>query len=160
MDFRVGVPAEPVSLIKPGTPATITLGALPDMKLAAEVSKVSPAVSSNTTYPVTLSIKGDLSKIRAGLDGEAAFKLSSSNSAVLTIPASCVASSPDGTSFVWVISAPGSATSGVNKTPVKIGGLAPDGQIEVLSGIEPGMTVVSRGVHSLSTDSIVALPQG
>ena len=162
MEFKAGVPAGLVSLIKPGQPVQISLGAIPGQTIKGVAALVSPTASANTTYQVTITIPDPekITYLRAGMDGEAIFDFpitSDSKSAGFSIPSSCIISDPSGTNFVWVIKSPAALESIVTKAEVTIGELAKGGHINVISGIKQGQVIVSRGAHRLSANTIVSL---
>lgn len=158
MEFEIGVPAEFISRIKPGMPSTIELGSIPDQGFEAEVKTISPQVTQNTTYPVSLSFTAEDPRVREGMDGEATLSFPNPNGQVITIPAVCVAALPEDVQYVWVIDAPeGSPTGVVSRRTVKTGKLREGNTIEILEGLKPGERVVSRGVHQVEEGQEVRL---
>lgn len=162
MEFKVGVPADLVSLIQPGQLVNISLGALPGKMIKGVTAQVSPTASANTTYEVTITIPDPekIPHLRAGMDGEAIFDFpitADSDAAGFSIPSACILSEPSGKNFVWQINDPDALESGVTKTEIIIGELARGGHIHVKSGIKQGQVIVSKGVHRLSADTIVSL---
>lgn len=159
MEFKVGVPAGLVSLIKEQQPVKIVLGALPDLKINGIASQISPTASANTTYEVTISIPSPekIPHLRAGMDGEAIFDFPITNGAGFSIPGSCIISEPNGKNYVWIINKPDAAESLVTKTEIKIGNLTAGGHIQVLSGIKQGQRIVSKGAHRLTPGTKVSL---
>ena len=153
MQFDVGVPAAVIETLKVGMDANISLGDFPDDPFAAKVDSISPQISTNTTYPVTLSFVDEDKRIRDGMDGEAQVSLPNPFGEVIRIPAGCVATTPDSGKFVWrvdkEVAADVASLGRVQRQPVEIGALRDGGTIEILSGLEPGQIVVSRGVHRL-----------
>ncbi|MEM6600826.1 MAG: efflux RND transporter periplasmic adaptor subunit [Verrucomicrobiota bacterium] len=64
---------------------------------------------------------------------------------VYLIPSTAVVADPDGKQYVWVVDA---ASMQVSRQDIQTGEVFDD-QIQVLSGLAPGMTVVTAGVHYL-----------
>ena len=157
-EFEIGVPAEQIANIKPSMPAKVSLGALPGRELAASISEISPDVDSNGTYPVILLLADkDDPAIRAGMDGECTLNLPNPNGAAMLVPASCIVGSPGGDNFVWIVDEPEAKSSKVQKRVVKTVSFGGEGEIEVIDGLTPGETIVTRGVHSLDEGQVVAL---
>lgn len=158
MEFVIGVPAETVARLSVGMSASISLGSLPGEVFSAKIDSISPQVARNTTYPVTLTFDENQEAIREGLDGEAVVELENPLGKTITIPIECVATLPQADQFVWVLGdfiEPGIAT--VSRRVVKTGHLRENGRIEILTGLEPGEQVVSRGVHKLEENQQVTL---
>ncbi len=151
MEFDISVPAEMIQRIEPGMKATVSLGSIPGESFSAEVDSVSPEVSVNTTYGVTLVFAKQDERLRKGLDGEALLSLPHAGGDVIRIPVECVATLPADATFVWVVErrAGDPETGTVSRRRVEIGQLREKGTLEILSGLEPGEIVVSRGVHRL-----------
>lgn len=161
MDFETGVPAEVISLIEEGESATISLGALHDKTFTGTVTKISPIASSNTTYPVTLSIKNadQVSELRADLDGEAQFYFPIQSGGGIAVPSSAVASNPDGTHYLWLVKNPDQPTSPVTRIPVEVGLLAGQGNVTITSGLTPNQLIVTKGIQFLTENLTVTIPK-
>lgn len=159
MEFDTSVPAEFINLIRVGMDARVKLGIVPDKSFAATVDTVSPDIAENTTYPITLKFEEEDSRIRTGLDGEAIMLLPNPLGATIAIPAVCVATLPHAEKFVWVVKTPeeGEGSTTVHRRTVTTGDFRAENRIEVLSGLESGEVVVSRGVHRLEEGQEVRL---
>ncbi len=161
-EFEIGVPAENVGALKEGVSGRVSLRTLPEETFEAKITEISPDVADNGTYPVILTFSPEASAnpaVRAGMDGECALTLPNPKGKAIRIPAACVVGAPGGDNYVWVVAPEADArTVAVQKRVVTTGALSGEGDIEVLSGLEPGETVVSRGVHSLDEGMVVALP--
>ena len=156
LEFTIGVPAEDVDTLNVNQDAIITLGAYPDLELPAVVSEISPEVSTNTTYPVTLKLADAPSQaqgLRPGLDGEAILRLPNRLGAILTAPASSVVAKPDGGHFVWTVTQTSQDEWTLAQQPVILGTLAIDGHMEIADGLSAGTRVVSRGAQTLTADT-------
>ena len=156
MQFDVGVPAAVVETLQVGMDATILLGDFPGEPFAARVDSISPQISSNTTYPVTLSFAESDQRIREGMDGEAQVRLPNPLGEAIRIPAGCIATTSDSGTFVWRIESDGDGGAArVHRQTVEIGELREQGTVEILSGLEAGQRIVSRGVHRLEDGQVV-----
>lgn len=161
MDFEIGIPTNVISRVKEDQKVILLINDLSDTKITGTVTKVSPVASSNTTYPVTISIKEPekIANLRAGLDGEVLFKFPGHADGGIPIPTMAVLASADGSTFVWLVDSPDKKTSKVTREPVKVGQLTGDGNIQIIEGLEPGNMVVSKGIQSLTPGMEVTLPQ-
>ena len=160
-EFEIGIPAEIIGSITTGMKGNVSLSGIPNESFAASVDTISPEVSRNTTYPVTLVFDKKDDRIREGLDGEVALTLSNPEGEVTSIPVTCVATLPHETKYVW-IAVPDESDSGtgtVVRRNVTTGALRSGGNIEIRSGLSPGDVVVSRGVHRLEENQVVRLPK-
>jgi len=159
MEFVIGVPADEVANLKIGMASEIVLGSLPGKALSGSITEIGSEPSDNSTYPVELTLSGDTDPAaRAGMDGEAKLTLPNKNGAAILIPIECVAGRGQGTEYVWILEGDG-ATRKVVKRDTVIGNLAPNGMIEIKSGLQPGELVVSRGVHRIEAGSMVAISE-
>ncbi|MCA8960729.1 MAG: efflux RND transporter periplasmic adaptor subunit [Planctomycetes bacterium] len=158
MELTVGVPADLIASVRAGDSAKVKIGSLPGVEIAATVAEISRQVSRNTTYPVTLKLASMPGvDIRAGLDGEASFELPNPGGPSLSIPAECVVGGPPARTFVWVVRPVDTQTGVVERRPVEVGGLRPNGRIEIGGGLAAGELVVTRGVHHLVAGMTVGL---
>ena len=152
MKMEIGVPSEVVNRISVNMPAKVKANTFPAGTINAFVEKVFPQATQNGTYPVTLVLKDPGPELRSGMDAEAQMEFKNENGVVLLIELTAIVASPDGQRFVWVASGDSSDDATVKRRLVKIGELRGDGQIEVLSGLNPGEQIVIRGARSLKED--------
>lgn len=160
LEFVIGVPAEDISSLNNGMKAEVTIGAFSKNQFQASISEISPEVSNNTTYPVTLTLnkQGEgAATIRPGLDGEAKLLLPNPSGMTLKVPATSVAAAPDGSKFVWIVNSTANNLAQVNKRPVQSAGLAKNNMIEIIQGLEVGDIVVMRGINHLKNNMTVTL---
>ncbi len=153
MEMEIGVPSDVIGSVSIGMKARVRIGSIPGVELTASVSKISTQVSRNTTYAVTLALAEGGADLRDGMDGEATLELPNPRGGSIAVPAACVAAAPPDERYVWVVdgaTAPSGETANVKKRVVTTGALWPQGEIEILSGLTAGETIVARGVHRLS----------
>ncbi len=137
--MTVNVAQDDISIIKIGAQAMIKLSAYPDTAYDGSVSKISTSTANARTttvsYPVTVTLSGNVAKIYSGMTGNVTFVtkqvknvLYVSNKAIIL----------DGTrSYAKKKNADGSIT----KVEVKTG--FSDGyQVEIVSGLAKGDTVI------------------
>lgn len=109
------------------------------------------------TYQVSVGLKtpADLD-ILPGMTATIRAQLAQNSTAPINrnasqVPVEAVFSSPEGTSYVWVIPESGGKPQ---KTEVTLGNLFGDA-VEITRGLEPGTRVATAGVHSLSESMLV-----
>jgi RND family efflux transporter MFP subunit len=147
LEFEIGVPADLVGAIENGQIASIEVGGKDDLVYSGEVTEISPQVAENTTYPVVITIDQADGQIRAGMDEVAIVELPSGTASLMLIPFECVVAQADNDPFVWVVEVLGNGLGKLGRQVVVLGSLAADGMIGVVSGLETGDVIVSRGVH-------------
>lgn len=146
MKVEIGVPAETVSQVTIGMPGIARIGKLTsNTPLYAEVDRIFPQAQQNGTYIVSLVLKDAGDDIRGGMDAEVDIAFANPNGETLRVDAAAVASLADSGTFLWVLK-----DSIVHKRQVEVGELRESGQIEILSGLEAGETIITRGVHQVS----------
>ena len=157
-EFSVGVPGEWIGRVKPGMKGAVVVRALGEKSYEAEVSEVGAEPESNSTYPVLLQLSGDGKDLREGMDGEAILSFVSGRSGGVAIPLSCVASLPGDIAYVYLLTPNEAGTEAtLSRQEVKVGAVLEAGRVEIVSGLTPGSLVVSRGVHRLQPETVVAL---
>ncbi|MEO0445163.1 MAG: efflux RND transporter periplasmic adaptor subunit [Verrucomicrobiota bacterium] len=158
MEFEIGIPADSISDFRVGMKGSIQLGSIPDRSFPAEVDAISPQVTQNTTYPVTLRFLKQYPDLREGMDGEAGLTLQNPTGMVILVPVESVAALPGDTRFVWVVEETNPGQGVVTRRPVEVGNLREDGLTEIRSGLTPGDRIVTRGVHRLEPSQEVLIP--
>jgi RND family efflux transporter MFP subunit len=107
------------------------------------------------TYQVTFGFASpDFANVSPGMTGSVIVdrhKQNSSDKSGLLFPSNLVVADADGEPFVWVID---SATMRTGKRPVELGELS-GGDVNILSGLTIGETVVASGVNSVTENMLV-----
>jgi multidrug efflux system membrane fusion protein len=148
IEVEVGVPEVLIARISKGQLVTVTLDALPGTDLDGVVTEVGvAAVGGATTYPVTIRLLGDMSKVRPGMAAEVRFQFPQAETSYVIVPSFSVRSDRDGP-FVFVVEPSGGELGAVRRRPVKIGDVTTGG-IEILEGLENGELLVTAGVSRL-----------
>ncbi|TFY96820.1 efflux RND transporter periplasmic adaptor subunit [Ramlibacter rhizophilus] len=152
-DAVFAIPEDQLSRVRPGLPVSVRQWS--DGKtLAGQVREVSASADPATrTYQVKVAIAGDAPPLGAtvylkphGMDP--------TGLPVIKLPTSALRQEGKG-SAVWLLDA---ATMTVRLQPVEIAGI--DGnEAVVASGLQPGMQVVTAGVHALAPGQKVTLWQ-
>ncbi len=140
--IEADIPEADIAKIKVGDSATTTLDAYgSDAEFAAAVIAVDPAeriVEGVATYKVTLSFSKPDPRIRSGMTANLAI-VTDSRADALSIPQRAVIDS-DGKKTVRVLSADGKT---IEERAVTTGIRGENGEIEILSGLNEGETVVT-----------------
>lgn len=68
-----------------------------------------------------------------------------------SLPVSAIASNPDGSAFVWVVSKPDNKLVKLKVTT----GEASGGNIAILSGLKPGDVIATAGIFRLQANMVV-----
>jgi len=151
------VPQQDAGEMRRGRSVRITVGELGDVEFTGRVSALDSVVDQatrNVQVQATLANPGG--KLRPGMFVQAQVMLDADHS-VVALPASAINYAPYGDS-VFVVAdlknADGQAYRGVRQQVVKLGSARGD-QIAVLSGIDPGLEVVTSGVFKLRNGAAV-----
>ena len=149
MEIRLGMPESVINGVKNGMRVSVSFSSLKDKIFDAEVSEVSPSIDVNTsTYPVKVTILNPSDEIKTGMSANVtfSFEINENIIASLKVPANAVGEDANG-KFVFVISE-SNGKSVVNKRPIKIGDLTPEG-FEVVSGVQAGERIATAGLQTL-----------
>jgi RND family efflux transporter MFP subunit len=138
----IGVSELDVAQLAPGDTVEVSLDALPDRPLRGRIRRVFPAADPTTRLvPVEVALEfgsqarpGYLARVRLRLD---------SRSDVPLVPASAVLSGAGGVESAFVVE-DGKAFRRQVET-----GMVSRGRVEIVSGLQPGDTVVVEGGASL-----------
>ncbi len=151
--IRLAVPEAQATEVFKGTPATVQLDAYPGKAFEGEVSRVYPdldtrmrtrTVEVELAMPVAL-IPGMFARLKLTLQTEAQS---------LVVPGDSVQVQPNGEKVVYVLK-DGKAQRRVVQT-----GLETGGQIQIVSGIQPGETVITAGNEKLKDGMEVKVQGG
>ena len=152
IEMVVQVPENLISLAPYVETITVRFDALPGVDVPAEIKEIGrEATQATRTYPVTLVMEQpEGTEILPGMAGSAEIKSRPPGETALVgieVPMSAVFTEEDpDKSYVWVIE-PDSNT--LSRREVTLGQLSQYGVL-VENGLEPGDTVVTKGVHTLS----------
>lgn len=151
MEFDISVPENLISYAPHVQSVVLRFDAFPGREFEGEVKEVGTEASAGTrTFPVTLAFDqpGD-AKILSGMAGEAEVmvRVPDDRTAMgIEVPLSAVFSPEEaGASFVWIVDP---TSHRVSRRAVELDELTASG-IRVISGLEPGETIVTAGVNFL-----------
>lgn len=141
----IGVPEGLVSYFENGMMAQIKFETIPDKIFDARVIEVGRTPDETTTYPVKLLLITTDPRVRPGMVAEVTFTFTDGEKGDrLMVPPQVVVGEGE-ERYVWLVDP---QTDKVKKQPVKVGMLESKGLV-ILSGLESGQTIVTRGVHRL-----------
>lgn len=153
-DVVFSVPEDKVAAVKPGLPVRVRVWA-DSAALAGKVREVGASADPVTrTYPVKVSIDAPGTPALGATAYVSPQALSHAGAPVIKLPTSALRKEGQGTA-VWLLD-PSSMT--VNSQPVQIA-TADGNEAVIAAGLQPGMLVVSAGVHVLSPGQKVVIYQ-
>lgn len=153
-DVVFSVPEDRVAAIKPGSDVSVRAWS-DNTPLAGKVREVAASADPVTrTYPVKVSLDAMAPPPLGATVYVAPRALSLAGTPVIKLPTSALRKEGQGTA-VWVLD---QATMTIKSQPIQIS--TADGNEAVVSaGLQPGMLVVSAGVHVLSSGQKVTIYQ-
>ena len=153
-DVVFAVPEDKVAAVRPGGEVQVKAWAS-NLVLAGRIREVAASADPATrTFAVKVALEGATQPPLGATVSVAPRSLSHAGTAVIKLPTSALRQEGQGTA-VWVLEP---ATMTVRSQPVQVA--TTDGNEAVIaSGLQPGMTVVSAGVHVLSPGQKVTIWQ-
>ena len=151
IEFVISVPENLIKYAAYVEDISVTFDAFSDKTIEAKIKEIGKEASRATrTYPVTLVMaQPEDAEILAGMAGSARITAKipeGSELAGMEIPATAVFSGEDkARSYVWVVD---QAAKTLGRREVETGRLTEYG-VRIRSGLNPGDTVVIKGVHSI-----------
>ncbi len=134
--------------LQSGSAAQVTLAALPGETFAARVALVGRQVdAASRTLPVRMVVENRTGRLRPGMSGSATVAVGEASARVLAVPSAAVQRF-EGT---WVVFLPKGA--GAFEIREVGRGLELQGEVEVVSGLAPGETVVVDGAFLLKAEA-------
>lgn len=152
MDVVLNAPENQLARFKVGEEVSVTLWADPKTIFPARIREVAGGADAVTrTFSVKVAVAKPPPGVQVGMTANVAFK-PQANEAMVLLPLTALAGK-ESDPAVWVVDA---KTSQVRLRPVKVGQFREDG-VTIVSGLEPGETVVTAGVHKLKADQVVRI---
>lgn len=150
-EVNVGIPENVIAKIEKGQKVGVHFSVVPDQDFEGRVEEVSFAAGSSPTYPAIIRITNPSKEIRPGMAATVTFSFLEKGSAgeklYLVSPVPSIGADQDG-NFAFVLKAKNNERYTVEKRPVKVGALLPDG-FEVLEGLKEDELVATAGIKSL-----------
>ncbi|WP_158675318.1 efflux RND transporter periplasmic adaptor subunit [Thiohalobacter thiocyanaticus] len=155
LDFRV--PQRHFPRIDEQTRLEVELEAVPGRRFEARIGAVVPVNDPGArTFLLRAYLDDPELRLTPGMSAHAELQLGTGRRG-LVVPRDALLRYPDGRVGVWVVEGAGEdGTATVNEHQVEIG-LAFDGRVEIRSGLEAGMQVVTAGNESLQPGQRVRL---
>jgi len=133
----------------------ITLDALPDQVLKANIKSIIPVVNPTTrTFTIRTVLKDTDNQLAPGMSASAVLNLSAGSQGVV-ISRDALIRYPDGRVTIWIVNREGDQIK-VNEQRVEIGN-AFEGKVAILKGLSPGSQVVIRGNEALREGQTVTI---
>ncbi len=153
-DFRV--PQSYYTSVRETTRVELTLDALPEHVIPGRIQAIVPVKDPGArTFLLRVTAGPDLElPVTPGMSARAAIRIDAGREAVV-VPRDALLLYPDGRRTVWVVD-PGSGETTVSERRVETG-LEFDGFVEIRSGLEAGMQVVTRGNEALRNGQAVSI---
>jgi RND family efflux transporter MFP subunit len=153
-DFRV--PQSYYTSIDASTAVELTLDALPNQVIAGQIQSIVPVKDPGArTFLLRVVAEAEHElPVTPGMSARASIRMNAGREAVV-VPRDALLRYPDGRRTVWVADAKAGETT-VHEQRVETG-LEFDGYIEILSGLEAGVAVVTRGNEALQNGQTVSL---
>jgi macrolide-specific efflux system membrane fusion protein len=137
LDLEVSFSESDIGKLKVGQAATVSVNALPDVKLAAKVTAIgvlSESSGSVVEYPVTVTLKQMDDRLKTGMTASADVVVEQADGAI-SVPSQAISPGPGG-STVTV------DQDGEQQTRRVTTGLEGDSSTQIMSGLDPGDKVV------------------
>ncbi|HSR52144.1 MAG TPA: efflux RND transporter periplasmic adaptor subunit [Acidobacteriota bacterium] len=156
-EVEVGIPEVLIGQVRRGSRVTVGFDAVPGESFSGHVTEVGVAASSTlNTFPVTVRLDRNDSRILPGMAAEVSFRFGSeSDRSRVILPSHAVAQDRQG-SFVFVLERTGEEEGRALRRPVRVGDLVAEG-LEILDGLQDGDLVVVSGVSKVKEGETVKL---
>ena len=154
-EVEISVPENRVEEVRTAQQINVSFWALPDVVIEGKIREISPIADAATrTYKVRITLMNPPETIKLGMTASAQIAGTGiKNQAALEIPLSAVYQT-DGSTGVWVVN-----NEIVSLKSITVGEYG-NAKIQVLSGLTPGDTIVTAGVHKLREGQKVRLAAG
>lgn len=151
LEVKIDIPESVISKIKLDMAATMSFPALDKQSFNGRVSEVgSSAIRGSSTFPVAVQVIKPNSELKAGMSARVTFALETEKTdanSPLVIPPFAVGEDGKGR-FVYVLVVENESVAITKRQPVEIGNILGRG-IEIISGLTPGVRIVTAGVSML-----------
>ncbi|UZR98526.1 efflux RND transporter periplasmic adaptor subunit [Chondrinema litorale] len=146
------VPENQLHNIKIGQEANVQIGALNESHIGKIIEVSGAADITTRAFTVVIEVPNPEASIKPGMIAE--IELSSNQEkSIITIPASSILNSPEGQTYVFI------AKSGkAYRRDISIGSIYGD-EIEVVTGLSTGESLVTGGQNKLTNGSIVSVTE-
>lgn len=146
---EVGVSEQTINTVKVGDKVEVLMTSISAEPLTGTVATASPAVGGSGTYSVTVEMDNKDGKIKAGMMAEVRFTAESADDAIV-LPRNTVIEKDDET-YVYIVEG-----DKAKKVIVTLG-IDTGENIEIVSGLKDGDTVVTKGQTYISDGETVTI---
>jgi RND family efflux transporter MFP subunit len=151
--LQVPVPAESISEVRIGQPVNFRVQGLGERVFTGRVERINPTVTEGTrSFPVHIVIDNADRTLRGGLFASGNLVLERVEDA-LPVPATAVREE-GGRTYVYEVE-----DDTVRRQPIELGKAAPNGFVDVRSGLEPGDVIVRTNLGQLREGARVQVGQ-
>jgi RND family efflux transporter MFP subunit len=150
---KISVPENEIGKMKKGLNADIVVSALNNKKFSGTITNVSPVADAFArTYEVKITVNNPGLELKPGMVCDVTMDLTTEKELIL-IPYQAVTRDKDGNQYVFIVDR---AQKRVKKQIIETGSYNGD-NLEVLSGLTKGQTIVSEGKEKLSDNCLISL---
>jgi membrane fusion protein (multidrug efflux system) len=148
----VHVPERELGRLQPGQPARVQVDAVPDQAFIGKIARISPTVDPETaTFKATIEVADPSSRLKPGMFARVGIVYERREQA-LQIPRTAIVDNEDGPT-VFVVE-----KDKADQRPIRVG-LANNGFVEVIAGLEGNEQVVVVGQGGLKSGNAVRVVQ-
>ena len=154
-EVEISVPENRVEEVRTAQQINVSFWALPEVVIEGKIREISPIADAATrTYKVRITLINPPEAMKLGMTASAQIAGTGvKNQAALEIPLSAVYQT-DGSAGVWVVK-----NDIVSLKSITVGEFG-NAKIQVISGLTPGETIVTAGIHKLREGQKVRLAEG
>ncbi len=135
--INVAVTQQVINTLSPGQQVDVTLSAISEEPFPATITTVNPVANPQGTFDVQVELNNSNGVLKVGMLGEVSFTKESANDTIV-LPRSCVMEKDDEV-YVYI------EENGKAKKVLVTTGIDTGENIQITSGLEEGMNVVTRG---------------
>lgn len=154
MHINVEVPENYITSIKPGTEVEIDMPVLKE-KISSKVRTASSTINAaNRSFSIEIPVSNTSGNVKPNLTAKLRIKDYSAANAIL-IPLSVISENQEGEQYVMVAIKLDGTNKTIAKKQIITTGIAQGDNIEILSGLKPGMQVILAGARSVREDQTI-----
>jgi len=147
VEVQINVTDSVISILKPGTPAKVTVSGAETDEIGGSVSLINPVKNPQTgLYTVRISIPNENGALKVGMIAKLSLITENSEN-TLTVPSSALLQSDDDGYYLYV-AIDGNAEKRIVET-----GISNDEFTEILSGVSEGEAVIVKGKEYITKDN-------
>lgn len=155
-EVEVAIPGHLIAQVKRGDIVNVTLPTLEAVPLPASVIEVGVSAGrGRSAFPVTARLHEDHAAVRPGMAAEVEFRFAGDGEGRLLVPTVAVGEDRTGR-FVFVFEPGSDGVGTARRRAVEIGSVTFE-DIEIISGVREGETVITAGVRRIQDGALVRL---